>query len=407
MEEDSKNIEAVSAPSLSTSVAPKQSYTSATKPHSTDLARYEAAKDHNIFTTAPKSDPLNTWSQADVQLPSTSLYTSPPIALLVGGPACPSRETEPVPFYVHADLLTRISPFFRAAFGLTSLSATFGCNGYGFQESQTRTMTLPEERPDDVRYLLQWVYWKAVMSTSHARAGPHLTSPASSLPTASGKSACPLATSICQGSMATHTGALWHTLIDPPLHALSKYNAERLIVSKAAVHGDISQLTVPKPTPPAFGPLIRLWLLAERLDVRDGLRDEIVERVMEVARVGNCVPGREDVWLLWEGMDGSENFRGKLRELVIDLYIGMRCWGLFEGEKECGGGQLLWHGRFLQSLVRRLMWEVRGDWKGLEKGRESGAGEDLAGRTVEREGEGEFVWVGKLRRRRCEYHEHT
>ena len=419
-----KNIEAVSASSILTSVALKQSHTSDTKPHSADLANCEARKDHKISIAVFKSDPLPTSSQADVQPRSISPYISPPVMLLVGGPGSPSRETAPVPFYVHADLLTSISPFFRAAFGLTSSSSTLGCNGYGFQESQTRTMTLPEERPDDVRYLLQWVYWKAVISTSAAlNGGPQSTSTsfASWLPNASGKSACPLATFISPGSMAAHTGALWHALIDPPLHALSKYNVERLAVSTAAVHGDISQLTVPKPTPPTFGPLIRLWLLAERLDVRGGLRDEIVERVMEVARVGNCVPGRDDVWLLWEGMDESEHLRGKMRELVIDLYIGMRCWGLFEGEKDCGSGQLLWHGGFLQSLVRRLMWEVHGDWKGLQKGEEEGVVEHLTERTVERggksgevekegegrgEGEWEFVWVGKLRRRRCEYHEH-
>ena len=195
-----------------------------------------------------------------------------------------------------------------------------------------------------------------------------------------------------------------------------KYNAERFIVSKAVRHGDISQLTVPKATPPVFGPLIRLWLLADRLDVEGGLKDEIVERVMEVARLGNCVPGREDVEFLWEGVDGvDKNIRGKLRELVIDLYMGMRCWGLFQEDKKDWGGQ--WHGLFLQELVRRLMWEVHGDQKGVVKG-EDRAVEELCSRTACKEGKScgmgdlkeadeEVVMVGRLRRRRCKYHEHS
>jgi hypothetical protein len=94
-------------------------------------------------------------------------------------------------------------------------------------------------------------------------------------------------------------------------------------VSKAAVHGRISRLTIPRPTPPAFRPLVRLWLLAKKLDIRGGLMDDIVERVLEVTSLGNCVPGREVVWLLWEGVEGSsEHLKGKLRQLVIDFMLG-------------------------------------------------------------------------------------
>jgi hypothetical protein len=69
--------------------------------------------------------------------------------------------------------------------------------------------------------------------------------------------------------------------------------------------------------------LVRLWLLAKKLDIRGGLMDDIVERVLEVTSLGNCVPGREVVWLLWEGVEGSsEHLKGKLRQLVIDFMLG-------------------------------------------------------------------------------------
>jgi hypothetical protein len=186
-------------------------------------------------------------------------------------------------------------------------------------------------------------------------------------------------------------------------------------VAKAAEHGDISQLTVPRPTPPAFGPLVRLWLFAERLDIRGGLRDDIVERVLDLSRLGNCVPGMEDVWVLWESGVDCGGGGGKLKDLVLDLYVGMRCWGLF---REDAGGQ--WHEGFLLDLVRRFMWEVHGDWKGWRIGRgkviDARTGDELedpgGDGNIKDKGTGkgadeEFVMVGGLRRRRCGYHDHS
>jgi hypothetical protein len=204
-------------------------------------------------------------------------------------------------------------------------------------------------------------------------------------------------------------GALYHPLIDPPLHALAKYTAERAIAAKAAKHGDISQLIMPRPQPPVFGPLIRLWLLAERPDVGGGLRDEVVKKVLEVSSVGNCVPDREDVGVLWKGAGPGG---GKLKELVLDLYVGMRCGGVFsqddgeEGNAPDGGQR---HEGFLRELVR-LMWEVHGAWKGRTRGKEEeGGGERCEGDGHEDDDEGQgrhFVMVGRLRRLRCDYHEH-
>jgi hypothetical protein len=134
-------------------VPSKQPHPSARGPsHLPDQPRSKVIIDHLTSTSFATAHP---------QPVMVSPYTTPAVRLLVGWPASPSPETEPVPFYVHADLLTDISPFSQAAFG-SSVSTSIGdgrasstCGSTtGFKESQTRPMTLPEERPDDVRYLL-------------------------------------------------------------------------------------------------------------------------------------------------------------------------------------------------------------------------------------------------------------
>lgn len=285
-------------------------------------------------------------------------------------------------FYVHAALLTRASPFFRAAF-----------DG-GFRETASRRMLLAEERPDDVRFLLCWLYWRVAVGDGGG---------------VGDEEGCGRR---CggRGRDGGDAGSLWHAQIDPRLVALAKYNAEKAVVAKAAAAcggGDdvVSELIVPKPGPPAFGPLVRLWLLAERLDVGMGLRDEICERVLHVSRLAGCVvPGREDVGVLWADGSGSGSERGKLRKLVLDLYVGMRCQGLVGGKAREDGG---WDEGFLTDLVVRLMDEIHGEWSGKgqqQQGRRNGDGGVVG---VEGQGDEDVVMVGRLRRKRCDYHEHS
>ena len=117
-------------------------------------------------------------------------FNSPPVTLLVGGPSSPSTELHPIPFYVHADLLTSVSSFFRAAFD-TKSAHTASNKGWSFAESQTRMMRLPEERPEDVAYLMQWVYWGALHKRIVGRS---------------------------QGSGVLVEGGLWHEEVDERVH---------------------------------------------------------------------------------------------------------------------------------------------------------------------------------------------
>jgi hypothetical protein len=424
-DDEGKILEATAAPSSSAVAASRQPDTGPqARPQASSGPPSRTHSESRIdgSTSRSASSPPRLAAQPQPLLSPALLspYTFPPVTLLVGGPASPSRETEPVAFYVHADLLTSLSPFFRAAFGSSAPTADTGAcasspagSWAGFRESQTRTMALPEERPDDVRYLLQWLYWRAAVAPLAAvpPATPSLSTSKSTSPSPSPlKPTCPLVRHAGSGA-----GALYHPLIDPPLHALAKYTAERAIAAKAARHGDISQLIMPRPRPPVFGPLVRLWLLADRLDICGGLKDEVIEKVLEVSRVGNCVPGKEDVGVLWEG--GGSVGGGKLTELVLDLYVGMRCCGVFssdddggggggDGEEGSGGGGR-WHEAFLRELVRRLMWELHGAWKGRTRAKEKDGGGGGHGHGDDNEGQaGDFVMVGRLKRRRCGYHEH-
>jgi hypothetical protein len=154
------------------------------------------------------------------------------------------------------------------------------------------------------------------------------------------------------------------------------------------------------------------------LGVLGELRDEIVDKVLEVSNAGNCVPGREDVSALWDFWGPCGGGGGKLKDLVQALHVGMRRWCLFQ---EDAGGQ--WHEGFLLGLVRRLMWEAHGDWKEWRSGRqkvveaqtrdeledpsaEANSKDKGIGRGAEGGGKEEFVTVGRLRRPTCDYHEY-
>ena len=208
-------------------------------------------------------------------------------------------------------------------------------------------MRLPEERPDDVRYLLQWVYAR---ESAGGGSGGLETGVAGSM---GGKG---------------HAG-LEHELIDAPLAQLVKHREERrvLALAGAEANGVIDELVVEKPKQmPAFGPLVRLWLLADKFDVMGGLREEVCERVRVVSEQGNVVPGREDVWALWEGccvggggggmgVDGEGE--GDLKRVVLECFVGRRTGGMFvDGE----GEGVMWHPAFLVDLVAVLMREL---WK--------------------------------------------
>lgn len=290
----------------------------------------------------PNMDAPSACSQAQNMSSShgalSSPFSSQPITLIVGEPSSQSPHTSQTTFYVHADLLTSVSSFFRAAFDSHNSQA-------GFLEASTLTMRLPEQRPEDLAYLVRWLY-------------------------------CPKGIPTAQ--------SLYHELVDIPLQKMEEYKRERAIVQHAEKHGDISQLISPRPSPPAFGPLIRLYILADQLSVHGGLNRAICTRVKEVGAAAAAVPSKEDLWRLWDGVpkpasradEGVKDLHANdgltqvktgeedLKSVVLEMYANMRGWAVFEDVDE-GEESFDWHPLFMRALVIRLLREKREMREGL------------------------------------------
>lgn len=262
-------------------------------------------------------------------------------------------------FYVHEDVLTKISPFFGAAFESGSQTA--------FSEGVSRTMKLPEDRPEDFAYLLQWVYWQlsnAPPSTPVPEQYPAVVS---------------LQTS------DTSALSLWHTSIDIPLSHFQAYRAlkkaEKVITAAMKAHpepqpymstvdandwhlGLAQQSTIQRgqtlartqqtlateaakvdppvpadtapssprqkqmlvrPPPPVFAPLIRLYILADKYSLPTSLKRDICMRVQQVGKEGKCVPDADNVAMLWDGVleDASQNEGTNLKDMVLEMYAAL------------------------------------------------------------------------------------
>jgi hypothetical protein len=234
----------------------------------------------------------------------SSPFTSQPVTLLVGGPDSPSKETTPVPFYVHKSLLVAISPFFRAAFESK--------NGIGYTEGASGIMPLPEDRPQDWAYALQWMYEEMSNSVTHSS---HVVS------------------------------RLYHPLVDRPFEQYLAYGQARRDYkdrheTKFVARSEPGQTRVEfkeekpnpdmkpptRPSPPSFGPLIRLYILADKYDLPRSLKKDICRRVDQVGRVARCVPATWDVENLWENVPqqptwGDDSPIGTdLKETIVNMY---------------------------------------------------------------------------------------
>ena len=312
-------------------------------------------------TTYDASNPsLSKMAARRMASPFVSPFTAPPVTLLVGGLSSPSKEIKPVPFYVHEDVLTRMSAFFRAAFQLGSHAS--------FSEGVSRTMKLPEDRPEDFAYLLQWVYWQ--LSNAPLSIQPSEQFPAVISLQASDSSAL----------------SLWHISIDIPLSHFHAYRAlkkaEKVISAAVKEHpeaqpylstvdandwhfglaqqppiqqGQILALTqqtfateapketspVPadtaspsspwqkqklvRPPPPVFAPLIRLYILADKYSLPTSLKRDICNRVQQVGTEGKCVPDAENIVMLWDGVleTASQQEGTNLKDTVLGMYAAL------------------------------------------------------------------------------------
>ena len=275
-----------------------------------------------------------------------SCFNSPPVTLFVGGVSSPSLEEEPVTFYVHADLLTNASLFFKAIFGDDGSGISTG--GGGFLESQSRTVTLPEDRPEDIAYLLQYLSSRDLYTTN-------------SIPI----------------SAVVEKALLYHEKIDESLQYYVRWCDMRQAMKRSGPWRDrsarrqgapASPKTGPilhlkavdhqqdelyiRPEAPAFGPLFRLYILADKYDIQMNLRPSIIRRVQEVGREGRCVPEREDLTLLWDGVLEDESVG--LKKAVIDMWAGMSTKNTIRLLKPLVNGNLMtgdqWHQGFLLDL---------------------------------------------------------
>ncbi|KPI39886.1 uncharacterized protein AB675_11538 [Cyphellophora attinorum] len=297
-----------------------------------------------------------------------SPFASRSISLVVGADGSHAGKPLPITLTAHEDLLTSISPFFMAALRRSHLNGSFA-------EAHTGIIRLPDDRPDDVSMLLQWAYWQILLEKTQSLVNTSTATTASPTPTAKATS---------------RSALLYHHSIDPSVHRYQRWKAEKRLLketfgpSSPEVRGFKKQRK--RPRPPAFGPLIRLYILADKYDVQGGLRADIVRRVEEVSKEANCVPDREDMDMLWDGLLEDVGCEGGLKSAVLRLFVGLdgrSLRGLFrdigdgEGEEECVG----WHPGFTRDLLLAMFEakesavaaekEMRGGvgWRGLTKGR--------------------------------------
>jgi hypothetical protein len=297
-----------------------------------------------------------------------SPFASRSISLVVGADGSHAGKPRPVVLSAHEELLTNISPFFAAALRRSHI-------GGSFAEAHTGIIRLPDDRPDDVSLLLQWAYWRTLLEKTRVLAMISTTATTSS----------PSIT-----TATTPSALLYHHAIDPSVHRYQKWRAEKRLLeqtfgpSSPEVRGFKKQRKHPRP--PAFGPLIRLYILADKYDVQGGLRADIVRRIEEVSRDANCVPDREDVDMLWDGLLEDVAYEGGLKSAVLKLFVGLNgrsLRGLFRdvGDGEGGEEYVGWHPAFMRDLLLAMFEakesavaaekEMRGGvgWRGLTKGR--------------------------------------
>jgi hypothetical protein len=297
-----------------------------------------------------------------------SPFASRSISLVVGADGSHIGNPLPVILTAHEDLLTSISPFFMAALRRSHF-------GGSFAEAHTGIIRLPDDRPDDISMLLHRAYWRTLLEKTHSLANTSTAATASSNPAVK----------------ATNPSVLlYHPSIDPSVHRYQRWKAEKHLLkqtfgpSSPEVRGFKKQRK--RPRPPAFGPLLRLYILADKYDVQGGLRADIVRRVEEVSREANCVPDREDVGMLWDGLLEDVGCGEGLKSAVLRLFVGLdgrSLRGLFRDDGEGVGEEeyVGWHPGFMRDLLLAMFEakesavaaekEMRGGvgWRGLTKSR--------------------------------------
>lgn len=355
------------------------------------------------------------------------------VKLVVGGPASPAREDTPVTFHVHQPLLEQSSPFFRVVLSQSVSRALPGDdneNALTWLEGGMRKIYLPEDRVEDIEMLLQWLYssgrcrnasmsnivntceyhdlYKHFIQYQTGLEYPEIDAAVSKY--ASWKFTRDLEpkTEVPQGKLR---------VIDEPAtdtNTQAQQDAQQDATDDQTVPPPPSSFTAPslskpstpqslqnlyRPAPPPFGPLIRLYILADKYDIDGatilhsgqqykGLRNQIVQRVKAIRRLANCVPDIKDVARLWTCVPVDTEAEWGLKEAIVDMYAGLnhdafkRVFrverpqggqngvggvgdreGVTEGQGRADVGEQDWHPEFLKELlVQKVLGEI-----GVEK----------------------------------------
>ncbi|MCJ1430791.1 hypothetical protein MMC27_000141 [Xylographa pallens] len=223
------------------------------------------------------------------------LYTTT-TTVLVGPPH--NQQT----FIAHTLILTSSSRFFAAALSPSSI----------FTEAAAKSVSLPEACPRVFSFWLQWAYSRNL----------------------------------------AHEEVDW----DADLPSSPPSNPQRTTGGTSPTSNENNtENTAGKRSPRhvVFFHLIRLYKLAGFLGCEE-LRNAIIDEIARVAVKRNAVPGPDDTFELW----GVEYEAGGLRELVLDMFVGMRTERLLMEAKD------EWDERFLRELVVKE--------KGKEKGKVAG-----------------------------------
>lgn len=240
------------------------------------------------------------------------------MAVVVVGP----KESK---FVLHSHLLTSVSPFFAAAL-----------NG-SFAESSSRTITLPDERPEIFEWFVQWLY------SGTLRASTVPCSPTSS-----------------------NTARLEYITKD----VVSKGS----LASDIAMDGDLrNSAGMPK-----YFLLIDIYGLSDRL-MTTALSNHIIDTVARLSETTNSVPTPSDTWLLYGDCSSFSGLNhcscrdnslvasaahcpslahrssnpglrtnAPLRDLMLDLFVYKKTDKLLSTHKDD------WHPLFIRDLVVRL-----------------------------------------------------
>ncbi|MCJ1287717.1 hypothetical protein MMC26_007069 [Xylographa opegraphella] len=193
--------------------------------------------------------------------PTRQLYTTT-TTVFVGPPSI--QQT----FTAHTLILTSSSRFFAAAFSPSSI----------FIEAAAKSVSLPEVCPRVFSFWLQWAYSRNL----------------------------------------AHEEVDW----DAGLPSSPPITPHRITGGTSTTNNENNTASTAGKRPPrhvAFFHLIRLYKLAGFLGCEE-LRNAIIDEIARLAVKRNAVPGPDDTFELW----GVEYEAGKLRELVLDMFVGMR-----------------------------------------------------------------------------------